>query len=184
MCVDQCVCVCVCVCIARLCRVDCLGPANEDGASLDGRESECPLRGDSATPVLESKLDEDSISCRSDSDATVRGDSSTPKAWEEREGQHVGGEEGCGSEGGGCGTENGLVTEGASVTEEQCASEKSDDTVIECVTEDGHVAKEGRVTEDGRVPEGGSTGEQLRTEGEISDSVPLEETSQSKGSVH
>ena len=181
--VVQCVCVCVC-----LCRVDCSGPANEDSALPDGRESECPLRGDSATPVLESKVDEDSLSCRSDSDATVRGDSSTPKAWEMGE-QQVGGEEGCGSEGGGCGTDKRLVTEAASVTEERCASEKGDDMVVGrvtedgCVTMEGGVAEEGCVTEDGSVPEeGGGTGGQLRTEEEGSGSVSLEENSQSKGS--
>ena len=172
----------LCLCVSSTpCRVDCLGPAEDDSALLDGRESECPLRGDSATPVLEPKLDEDSFSFRSDSDATVRGDSSTPKAWEERGEHAIVGEE-----------EGECDTEVESITEEECASKEGHGTAVghvtaeECDTEEGRIIEEGHVThitEEGHVPEEGrGSGEWLGAERE-GDSMALEEYGRREGSI-
>ena len=169
----------LCRCVSSTpCRVDCLGPAEDDGVLLDGRESECPLRGDSATPVLEPKLDEDSFSFRSDSDATVRGDSSTPKAWEERGEHAIVGEGGCGAE-----EEGECDTEVESITEEECASKERHGTAVGHVTAGECDTEEGRIIEEGHVPEEGrGLGEGLGAERE-GDGVTLEENGRREGSI-
>ena len=172
----------------------------EDGVELDGTESECALRGDSATPVLESKLEDDSISFRSDSDATVRGDSATPKAWEEREGHVIVGEEGWGIEEeqgteerndrkGGHGTvegsgagdaglsiEEGNGTEEVCVTEGVCATDKQSNT-----EEEQQSTEAGSSTAEGERHD--TEGEECDAEEDGSSGVLREEDSRSEGNT-